>query len=253
MTSGDAMGLGYTQFTVSSDQNQDLEDYFMAAKKNEEVVTIRPIAIKRTKVRIVGDTPLIVHAWSDKAKQMMLDAQTGKKKGKEKPKRVPAADFVEGAYWLTPKPVYPETAEDAEVIAAFEKAIRAGARFGFPATAIKQAANSAAYRLGWVKNQMGLRGAWFIDSDESGLVEIHSDPPVIREDMVRVGMGTADLRYRPQFNNWHIDLDIQYNEGFGFDLSVIINALNAGGFTCGIGEWRPEKDGNYGRFHVEPI
>ena len=223
----------------------------MATKKTEAVVTINPIQIKKTIVRIVGDTPLIVHSWSDKAKQMILDAQTGKAKGKKKPKRVPAADFVEGAYWLTPKPVYGENAEDEEVIAAFEQAIEAGARFGFPATAIKQAANAAAYRLGWVKNQAGLRGAWFIEADENGLVEIHSDAPVIREDMVKIGMGTADLRYRPQFNNWYCDLVISYNANGEFDLDSIINAINAGGYCCGVGEWRPERDGDYGRFHVE--
>lgn len=225
----------------------------MAVKKNEEVITIKPVQIKKTAVRIVGDTPLIVHAWSDKAKQMILDAQTGKKKGKQKPKRVPAADFVEVAHWLTPKPEYSDDPTDEEVIEAFDKAIAEGARFGFPATAIKQAANSAAYRLGWVKNQAGLRGAWFIEADENGLVEVHSDTPVIREDMVKIGMGTADLRYRPQFNNWYIDLTIDYNANGEFDLASIINAINAGGFVCGIGEWRPERDGSFGQFHVETV
>lgn len=223
------------------------------ATKKEELINIQPIEIRKTIVRITGDTPLIMHAWSDKAKQMMLDAQTGKKKGKQKPMRVPAADFVEGAYWLTPKPEYSENANDEEVIAAFDAAIAAGARFGFPATAIKQAANAAAYRLGWVKNQAGLRGAWFIEADENGLVEIFSDTPAIREDMVKIGMGTADLRYRPQFNNWYCDLTISYNAKGEFDLSSIINAINAGGYVCGIGEWRPERDGNFGRFHVEAI
>ena len=225
----------------------------MAVKKNEEVITIKPVQIKKTAVRIVGDTPLIVHAWSDKAKQMILDAQTGKKKGKQKPKRVPAADFVEGAYWLTPKPEYSDDPTDEEVIEAFDKAIAEGARFGFPATAIKQAANSAAYRRGWVKNQAGLRGAWFIEADENGLVEVHSDTPVIREDMVKIGMGTADLRYRPQFNNWYCDLTISYNASGEFDLNSIINALNAGGYCVGIGEWRPERDGIFGRFHIESV
>lgn len=225
----------------------------MAVKKNEEVITIKPVQIKKTAVRIVGDSPLIVHAWSDKGKQMILDAQTGKKKGKQKPKRVPAADFVEGAYWLTPKPEYSDDPTDEEVIEAFDKAIAEGARFGFPATAIKQAANSAAYRLGWVKNQSGLRGAWFIEADENGLVEVHSDTPVIREDMVKIGMGTADLRYRPQFNNWYCDLTISYNASGEFDLDSIINALNAGGYCVGIGEWRPERDGIFGRFHIESV
>ena len=30
----------------------------------------------------------------------------------------------------------------------------------------------------------------------------------------------------------------------------IVAMLDAGGFGTGIGEWRPEKDGQFGRFHV---
>ncbi len=30
----------------------------------------------------------------------------------------------------------------------------------------------------------------------------------------------------------------------------IANLLNTAGFGVGIGEWRPEKNGSYGRFHV---
>lgn len=223
----------------------------MAIKAKEaEAIVIRPIEIKKTMVRVVGDTPLIMHAWSEKAKRMMLEAQTGKAKGKKKPVRNPVDDFIQSAYWLTGKPVYADDASDDVCAAAFNQAIENGATFGFPVTAFKQAAMSAAYRLGWVKNQMGMRGAFFIDGDENGMVKIASDPPIMREDMVKVGMGTADLRYRAQFNNWSADLNISYNASGDFSLDNIINALNAAGFVCGVGEWRPEKDGTYGMFHV---
>lgn len=223
----------------------------MAIKaKESEAVILRPIEIKKTTVRVVGDTPLIMHAWSEKAKRMMLEAQTGKAKGKKKPVRNPVDDFIQSAYWLTGKPVYPDDATDDVCADAFNQAIANGATFGFPVTAFKQAAMSAAYRLGWVKNQMGMRGAFFIDGDENGMVQIASDPPIMREDMVKVGMGTADLRYRAQFNKWSADLNISYNASGDFSLDNIINALNAAGFVCGVGEWRPEKDGTYGMFHV---
>ena len=36
----------------------------MATKKEVEVVaTIKPIEIKEARIRLVGDSPLIVHAW----------------------------------------------------------------------------------------------------------------------------------------------------------------------------------------------
>jgi len=224
----------------------------MATKKEEAVISIRPIEVKETTIRIVGDSPLIMHAWSEKAKRMMLEAQQGKAKGKKKPVKNPVDDFIQAAYWMSGKPQYPDDASEEECAAAFEAAIENGATFGFPVTAIKQAAQSAAYRLGWVKNQMGLRGSFFIKGDENGMVQIHSDTPEMREDMVKVGMGTADIRYRPQFNHWYIDLLISYNAASEFSLESIINAINAGGYVCGIGEWRPERDGDYGRFHVAP-
>ena len=226
----------------------------MAAKKaTEESIVIRPIEIVRTEIKVVGDTPLIVHAWSEKAKRMMLDAQQGKKKGKAKEYRNPVRDFIDSMYWISGKPEIPEGATEEDCEKLFNEAIENGARFGFPACSFKQAAQSAAYRLGWVKNQVGMRGAFFIETGEDGLVEIESDPPVLREDLVRVGMGTADLRYRGEFRNWSSTLRIQYNASGDIGLDAILNALNAGGFVCGVGEWRPEKDGVNGRFHIESV
>lgn len=217
----------------------------MATKKaNTEVIEIRPIEIKKVTIRIVGDTPLIMHAWSEKAKRMMLEAQMGVAKGKKKEAKNPVDDFIRSMYWLTPIP------EDG-TMESFEEAIANGARFGFPVTAFKQAAISAAYRMGWAKDKMSMRGAFFIDSDENGMIEIHSDTPEMREDMVKIGMGTADIRYRGEFKNWYADLTISYNANGQYSLENIVNIINAGGYVCGVGEWRPERDGQNGMFHVQ--
>ena len=129
-------------------------------------------------------------------------------------------------------------------------AVDHGARFGFPVTAFKQAAISAAYRMGWAKDKVSLRGAFFIDGDENGMIEIHSDAPKMREDMVKVGMGTADIRYRGEFDNWYADITISYNMNGNYSLESIMNIINAGGYICGVGEWRPERDGQFGQFHI---
>lgn len=216
-----------------------------------ELIEIKPIEIKKFKIKIVGDTPLIMHAWSEKAKREMLEAQQGKKKGKKKEPKNPVVDFINSMYWLTDKPDVSPEMDEEECEKAFNKAIKGGAKFGFPVTAIKQAAISSAYRMGWVKNKMELRGAFFIDSDEDGMVEIVSDTPEMREDMVRIGMGTADIRYRGEFKNWSTELTISYNTNGQHSVDTIVNIINAGGYICGIGEWRPEKDGQNGMFHVE--
>lgn len=222
----------------------------MATKKTE-VIEIKPIEIAKLNIRIVGDTPLIMHAWSEKAKREMLEAQQGKKKGKAKERKNPVVDFINSMYWLTEKPDVDSDMKEEECEERFNKAIAEGAKFGFPVTAFKQAAISAAYRLGWSKDKMSLRGVFFIDSDENGMVEIKSDVPEMREDMVKIGMGTADIRYRGEFKNWYADLTISYNANGNYDLNSIINIINAGGYVCGVGEWRPERDGQNGMFHIQ--
>ena len=47
-----------------------------AAKKEKETIAIKPIKKKRIPIRIVGDSPIIIHAWSEKAKKEMLDMLT---------------------------------------------------------------------------------------------------------------------------------------------------------------------------------
>ena len=215
----------------------------MATSKSVEVIEIRPIEVKRATVRIVGDTPLIMHAWSEKAKREMLEKQMKVTKTKAKAAKDPIEDFIRSMYWKTPMPT-------DMTQAGFERAISEGAQFCFPVTAIKQAAISAAFRMGWAKDKMSMRGAFFIDGDENQMIEIHSDPPVLREDMVKVGMGTADIRYRGEFRNWYADLVVSYNANGTYSLEQIVNIINAGGYACGIGEWRPERDGQYGMFHV---
>lgn len=217
----------------------------MATKKENTLVEIKSRSTKLIPVKIVGDTPLIVHAWSPKAKLMMLEAQQKKTKTKAKEIRDPFSEFVQSMYWLTEMPDGNEK--------AFQKAIDKGAKFGFPLTSIKQASNSAAYRQGWVKDQMGLRGAYFLSSSFGELGEIKSDTPIMREDMVRIGNGSADLRYRGEFRNWSIEFMVEYNENGNFTIEQIFNCIDAGGFVTGIGEWRPEKDGNFGRYHLEFI
>lgn len=238
------------------------------ATKKVELIEIKPIEMTEVTVRIVGDTPLIMHAWSAKAKREILYKEVfGKKLGDEK--RDPIKDFCSSMYWLTPMP---EEFDEETVCKALNVA-----RFGFPVTAFKQAAISAAYRMGWTKDKMSTRGCFFIDPDATSyysgdlevdldkkainiipnvpraeqLIEIHSDTPIIREDMVKVGMGSADMRYRGEFQNWSCELKIRYNTNGAYRLDQILNMINAGGTVCGIGEWRPERDGQYGLYHIE--
>ena len=93
----------------------------MATSKSVEVIEIRPIEVKRATVRIVGDTPLIMHAWSEKAKREMLEKQMKVTKTKAKAAKDPIEDFIRSMYWKTPMPT-------DMTQAGFERAISEGAR-----------------------------------------------------------------------------------------------------------------------------
>ena len=212
----------------------------MATKTtNEQVVTIPALDIRTATVKIVGDSPLIMHKWSEKAKKEILDKQMKKAKSKGHDAKDPFADFISSMYWLDGEP-------ENKTPEGFAAALEDGARFGFPSTAVKAAAVAAAYRAGITKNMVSMNGAFHVIGE---FVEINGEP-VMREDMVKVGMGVADIRYRGEFPEWWSSFTVSYNAAV-LSLEQLINMINMGGFACGIGEWRAEKGGTFGAFHVE--
>lgn len=218
----------------------------MATKKTVETIEIKPVEIAVVDVRIVGDTPLIMHRWSEKAKRQMLEdmMNTGATPKRPREPKAPVDEFCRSMYWMEGCPA--EGATDDEIMAAVPNG-----RFGFPVTAIKQAAISAAFRSGMSKDKVSLQAAFFIDGEgPEQLAEVKGDKPIMREDMVKVNMGKPDMRYRGEFHNWYMDLTIRYNKNGQYTLKQILNIINMGGFGCGIGEWRPEKSGQNGMYHL---
>ena len=208
------------------------------ATKNNESVSIPAINIQYATISIIGDSPLIVHKWSEKAKKEILDKQMKKAKTKGHDAKDPVRDFIDSLYWLDGEPE--EKTEEG-----FAKAIQSGARFGFPSVAFKASAVAAGYRSGVTKNLVSMYGAFHIDGE---FVEIKGVPEM-REDMVRVGMGVADIRYRGEFKEWSATFQVKYNAS-AISLEQLVNLFNLGGFACGLGEWRPEKGGAFGMYHV---
>jgi hypothetical protein len=214
------------------------------ATKKETVVEIPKVKMQKFKVRIVGDSPVIVHAWSVKAKQEILDKQTGKPKKAREPK-IPVADFINSMYWLTPMPE--EMSEEA-----FEKAVKKGAKFGIPVSMFIKASANGARLNGVAKFNNEIFSKMKIFGDAGEFATIRSDTPVMREDMVKVGgvTKTADLRYRGEFRNWSVELDIAFNTNIS-SAEEIVNYISLGGFSAGIGEWRIGKGGVFGAYHCE--
>lgn len=215
------------------------------AKANDTVsVEIPQLKMETAVIHVVGDTPLIVHKWSEKAKKEIRDKQM-KKASTKKEAKDPVADFIDTLYWLDGTEPEEKTQE------GFEKALAAGARFGFPATGFKQCAIMGAYRLGADIKTTVAKAAIIIPCE---YIEIKGKAVTMREDMVKVGgiSKVADIRYRAQIEDWEADIPVKYVSSV-LSLEQVINLFNLGGFACGVGEWRNEKNGVFGSFHVAGV
>jgi hypothetical protein len=188
---------------------------------------------------IVGDTPIIVHAWSEKAKGDMLKTQAGATRT-AKEKRDPEKDFLQSLYDM------------------------GDGIYGFPVTAVKKAILSCAHKDRGVPRSDVMQALW-LDAEvvrvrpalagaicDMPLVRIYGSQPEMREDMVRIGAGlrkTANLAYRAQFTTWALRITGNVNP-----LMVAPHALaflvRQAGSAIGIGDWRNEKGGWFGAFHI---
>jgi hypothetical protein len=190
------------------------------ATRTETAIVLPRLDVQMIEMTLIGDTPLITHQWSEKSRKEMRDKQT-KRATKGREAKDPHAEF-EGAIYR----------------------LRDG-RCGMPAIAFKNAAVTACTSLADV-TKVAARQAFHVEGE---MVAIDAPSPTMREDMVRVGMGTADLRYRPEFSPWRVTLLVKFNAGV-LSAEQVLNLFNVAGFAVGVGEWRPERDGNFGRFHV---
>lgn len=196
------------------------------SEPNATVLNLHPLAKKVFKMTLVGDSPLICHRWSPKTSRQILDKQM-KKAATAKKAKDPKADYEDSLY---PFP---------------------GGGYGFPSIAFKNTAVNACSLISGV-TKVEARGAFFVLSDENEtddlLVKIKGKPSM-REDHVKIMM-TSDIRHRGQFKEWEVELTIQYNSNM-ITPEQIVNLYMHAGFGIGVGEWRPQRNGDKGRFHVK--
>lgn len=203
------------------------------SKSNSQVeINLPKTDVQKFKLRLRGVSPLIVHKFSEKARKQIEEKQQ-KKATKAKEQRKPQEEYEAAFYMLDGKPG--------------EKT----ARYGMTASSFKQAAVSACTFVDKM-TKVFARGAFHVMEESGGLVEILSKAgPRMREDTVRLGGpgNSLDLRYRPEFVDWHCELDIRYNAS-AISIEQICNLFMVAGFSVGVGDWRPQKNGSYGMFEI---
>ena len=227
-----------------------------AASAEKAVITqaLPKMKIQKFVIWIVGNTPLITHAWSEKARRSMLTKQQ-KTATEGKVARDPQADFLSSLYIVDgPSPL---PGGGKEVVKMDDKV------FGFPAMAVKKALLSAAHKDRGVPRET-VRAALWVDGKwtqtrpalagavcDMPLLPIYGGQPAMREDMVKIGKGlnkTADLAYRAQFWPWAIRVTGKLNTSMcpGSWLPLLVRHS---GLATGIGDWRNEKGGMFGAYH----
>jgi hypothetical protein len=190
----------------------------------ETGIVLRRLERVTALITVEGTAPLIMSRFDEKARQQMLDAQMQKARVKKAPKD-PEANFQRSMH-------------------------RLGDGYGFPAVGFKAATIGAARYFEGIAMTELRRALYFLGEGPDQLVRLDCSEPKMREDVVRIGGKTADLRHRAQFDEWRATLRIMYLPSM-LTLDSLAALVDAGGMN-GIGEWRPGKadSGSYGTYQV---
>lgn len=203
----------------------------MAIKKSTKETTtidIMELRMGRVKACILGNTPMIMHRFSQKAWHELLlpKAKANRAEREENLKHDPIGEF-RGALYMNRNEREPAA---IHVPAGSFQAALASAALDLPG-----ASKSQIKRLTTVTSvQVNLFG--------TPRMAMHM---VRSSDMAR----TPDVRTRPIFDEWACGVEIEFVESL-IKAGQVINLLNAAGTIVGIGDWRPQKGGSFGKFKV---
>lgn len=193
----------------------------------DATIHLDPIERRYVDIAIEGISPLIVHKWSEKAKGLMRDAQSGSKVRAKREPKVPEIE-AEAALYRLPD-----------------------GRPAFPATAFK-AASVGAVRLFQGITMTATKAALFIHGEGPDQLVPLDGEMTLRQDTPRNATGVADLRYRYAFFPWSTILRVEYLPALIDEISVV-RLVDAGG-NGGVGDWRPSAPksatGTFGRYRV---
>ena len=210
------------------------------------------------KCRLIGETPLVIHAMGEKKRKEMRDLMGPKTAAsKVRPPKDQAGEYFDAMYILNnqmgkdgkrPNPHHNDQEYSYEGIfvpLAFEDA-----------TAV-HGVRASGFRLGMVRAAKSC-GAVMTDtrcnmrvrSPFGSFVPLSFETVVSREDPVKLQGNKTDLRYRPEYTGWSVDIEIEHMSDI-IGPEQLIQLLRISGRTVGVGEWRNERGGEFGAFDVD--
>ncbi len=208
---------------------------------------------------IVGSTPILVHRMSPRALDILAGRQEGTDvvKSKKEP-RLPVREYRECMYLIhdsLPHVTHDEWEEKfREEILALGGAFKKKGKdvHGFPVIAVYKAMKRACKYIAGLS--MADAPAMFRIQNDGGdiseLSELKYSTNMMRRDRVVLQGKIATVTYRSQYNNWSLSLAVEFSPDM-ISPEKIINVVSRAG-SVGIGAWRPEKDGIFGQFHIDP-
>ena len=207
------------------------------AKQVMDVVTISPPKFERIGLRLVGTAPYMQARFSAKAMQAMkskMEAGPTAKKGGRKHAR-----DIQGEY------------RAAQQIAA-------DGSNGDPAAALRNACIDVCRMVGFkmthAKMSIFVEADGFDTVDGTPLVRLDAREPERVDMATRNATGVADIRVRPMWREWALNVVIRFDAD-QFTTSDVVNLISRAGEQVGIGEGRPfSKSSNglgFGTFTVE--
>ena len=194
------------------------------ASKTDSVIVIKRMRTETTQVGLIGVSPYISHRNSETSMKELTYPRKGDAAKRDLLKHDPHVEFLESLYLL----------DDAPTLC------------GVPATAIKGAMMTAALDEEAVYKTTIGRLVWV----ENSLIPLYGIP-VLGYDIVRQSgrTGAPDSRFRAFFMEWAVKVEITFQVP-RLNVQQVMNLLESGGARSGLGDWRPEKAGDYGRFRV---
>lgn len=206
----------------------------MAKAQTQEItLVVPPLNRQQIILTAVGDSPLLSHAITQEKMEGIRGGSEGKPRGKREP-RDPIDEFSKALHWMSKQPAGKTT------INRIQKG-----KFGARALWFKAAAVNACRQIAGL-SMTEAKQLFFVLGN---LLPIVGPPPTLRHDPVSLPHMKRDVRIRAQFEPWQCTFTVEFN-GNCVSAAQIAEIFETGGFGSGVGDWRPQKGGQYGRFHI---
>ncbi len=196
-----------------------------APQPAEEKLTIEIPPLQRTILRITlrGTSEFIAHRFDAETHGAIADKQEGKARAK-KSARDPEKEYMQARY-LTPD-----------------------GKDGLRALMFKCAMVSAAQsKMLEDLDGMKVRKSVFVRGD---IIPINGKRYRRDDKVVNPGSGGSIPRYRPAYKDWSVDLEIEFLENM-ISVPQMVQLLETAGYSVGVGDWRPERKGDFGRWELD--